>query len=481
MFLTKGSKNGYDETPSIDVRWNNNDGADKICKQLGYKEGVKGPRNAVSKGSGPIHIVSWARTEFKNDVIEKTYKKCTHGIDQAVICKGGFVWRDGSTFRNWVESPKQPDGDGGCVAKSGTAGQNGRWFDTDCNNEKRYACSMPACASKALRNMLKKNTCSKSPSNGASTDLARTLPAIDIFLNPSRKEEKENIIKTKKKIAGDYFMKSNMQTLYPELFKILRHSTLPCFEEENKREHMVVSCEIAGTKVNCSDYFTRVPTDTGMCCALNVENSLRESEYRELVNEMQGEGNKTKLPSRDGLRNGLKLTLDLHSNTVSFGTLDQQYNAFNLFIGRPAEFPTMRDKSIQLQPGREHFVDISATVVSTNGIRDIEPKDRRCLFTDEGHLDFYTSYTFSNCRLECMIKEVEKRYNCIPWQLPRVGTYPKRKRAPTFPGTNSTTCNPWLARDFMEEMRNHSSNCSHCLSDCDHVTYLPTMTSVEFR
>merc|ERR1712013_952213 len=101
---------------------------------------------------------------------------------------------------------------------------------------------------------MKKNTCSKSPNtNGTTTDLARTLPAIDIFLNPARKEEKENIIKTKKKLASDYFKKSNMQTLYPELFKILRHSTLPCFEEENKREHMVLSCEIAGTKVNCSD------------------------------------------------------------------------------------------------------------------------------------------------------------------------------------------------------------------------------------
>ena len=158
-----------------------------------------------------------------------------------------------------------------------------------------------------------------------------------------------------------------------------------------------------------------------MCCAINVKDSLRESEYRELVDEMQGGGTKTKIPSRDGLRNGLKLTLDLNSNTVSFGTLDQQYNAFNLFIGRPAEFPTMRDKSIQLQAGREHFVDISATVVSTNEIRDIKPKARRCLFTDESHLDFYKNYTFSNCRLECLIKEVEKKYNCIPWQLPRVG------------------------------------------------------------
>ena len=80
-----------------------------------------------------------------------------------------------------------------------------------------------------------------------------------------------------------------MQTLYPELFRLLWESTLPCFKEENKEEHMVLSCELAGVEVNCSDLFIRVPTDTGMCCALNVDNSLRASEYRDLVKEMQGD------------------------------------------------------------------------------------------------------------------------------------------------------------------------------------------------
>ena len=51
--------------------------------------------------------------------------------------------------------------------------------------------------------------------------------------------------------------------------------------------------------------------------------------------------------------NGLRLTLDLHSNSVSFGTLEHDYNAFNVFIGQRAEFPILKEKSIQLQPGQE--------------------------------------------------------------------------------------------------------------------------------
>ena len=158
-----------------------------------------------------------------------------------------------------------------------------------------------------------------------------------------------------------------------------------------------------------------------MCCALNSGEALRASEYRELVRDMQGDKVDVKeVKSQVGKMNGLRLTLDLHSNSVSFGSLDQQFSAFNLFIGEPAQFPMMRDKSFRLQPGWEHFVDLSATVVATNGIEDILPEARGCLFKDEGNLEFYKSYTFSNCRLECRITEASQKYKCIPWHLPKV-------------------------------------------------------------
>ena len=172
------------------------------------------------------------------------------------------------------------------------------------------------------------------------------LPSIDIFLNPAKKTHREDVVNKKQEIAKNYFKKADMRSLYPELFRILWESTLPCFGSE---DHMLVSCQLAGVEFNCSSLFSRVPTDTGMCCALNVEDSLRESEYRGLIKEMQGGEIKTrKVESKEGRRNGLRLTMDLHSNTVSFGSLDQQYSAFNLFIGQPAQFPMMRDKSIQV-------------------------------------------------------------------------------------------------------------------------------------
>ena len=272
--------------------------------------------------------------------------------------------------------------------------------------------------------MIFKRTCIPPETKNTSNEIGSKpkLPSVDIFLNPEKRTYKKYIIQRKKEIAENYFKASDMSSLYPELFRILWFSTLPCFGSEDD-EQMLLSCELAGSKVNCSDLFKRVPTDSGMCCALNTEDPLRVSEYQSLIKEMQGGAKTRDVKSKVGRENGLRLVLDLHSNTVSFGTQDQQHLAFNMFIGQPEEFPMMREKSLQLQPGKEHFVDLSATVVVSKNIKDIVPEARECYFKDEGDLEFYKEYTFSNCRLECAIKRAEENYGCIPWHLPKVRLY----------------------------------------------------------
>ena len=184
---------------------------------------------------------------------------------------------------------------------------------------------------------------------------------------------------------------------------------------------MLVSCQLAGLELNCSDLFRKVPTDTGMCCALNILDPLKNSKYQQMMKELQSEvPTKALATSEVGQGNGLRLTLDLHSNTISFGTIDQEYDAFNVFLGQPTEFPMMKERSLKVQPGREHFIDLSAVVVSAKNIKDITQEARNCFFADEGDLEFYESYTLSNCKLECAIKNSEAAFNCVPWHLPGV-------------------------------------------------------------
>ena len=88
---------------------------------------------------------------------------------------------------------------------------------------------------KAVAKVLRKKVCIQ-PTNkelATKTDLndpkEKKLPNIDIFVNPKRAEELTAIAKKKRLIAKTYFEKSNMATLFPELFRILWRSTLPCF------------------------------------------------------------------------------------------------------------------------------------------------------------------------------------------------------------------------------------------------------------
>ena len=56
-------------------------------------------------------------------------------------------------------------------------------------------------------------------------------PPIDIFVNPDRSSELENISSTMMKTAKTYFENSDMSRLYPELFRTLWDYTLPCLPE----------------------------------------------------------------------------------------------------------------------------------------------------------------------------------------------------------------------------------------------------------
>ena len=141
-----------------------------------------------------------------------------------------------------------------------------------------------------------------------------------------------------------------------------------------------------------------------------------------------------------------------------------------MFVGQSYEFPNMQDYGMTVQPGHEHFFSISNTILNANNeIQKIAPEKRECYFADEGNLEYYQIYTFSNCLLECLMKKALDQLGCIPWYLPQ--------------GQNSTLCDPWTARNFSTMMSSleMDDKCSHCLPDCERNSYHITPTSDECR
>ena len=82
-----------------------------------------------------------------------------------------------------------------------------------------------------------------------------------------------------------------------------------------------------------------------------------------------------------GRRNGLTVLLDQHSNQKSFGSVNQDNRGLQVFfillpvaiadcpycqvlVAEKSEFPLLRERGITLQPGEEHFLEVSGVAVS---------------------------------------------------------------------------------------------------------------------
>ena len=77
---------------------------------------------------------------------------------------------------------------------------------------------------------------------------------------------------------------------------------------------MLKKCTWQGKLVNCSDIFTPVITDSGVCCAFNHRSNLKDSMYSQLVEEMQGQRrdpeDKEASTVASGIGRGLQVILD---------------------------------------------------------------------------------------------------------------------------------------------------------------------------
>ena len=102
----------------------------------------------------------------------------------------------------------------------------------------------------------------------------------------------------------------------------------------------------------------------GVCCALNSEIAFKNTSFGDLVFEAQNETKeKRRIKSATGLRAGVSLVLDMHSNRASFGTIPDVSRAFSVVIGGSKDFPVLKEQSLLVESGREHRLQLSAEVV----------------------------------------------------------------------------------------------------------------------
>ena len=221
-----------------------------------------------------------------------------------------------------------------------------------------------------------------------------------------------------------YFAKVNLTKVFPEIFTLLWYSQLPCLPTPGiSQEGLLSLCSWQGLQVDCREIFDTVPTDSGMCCAFNMDTSaLRDSPYKQLIEDMKTEAKEKKVfDVKAGKKNGLTVMLDNHYNKVTFGSVFDDSQGLQVFVGEQEEFPMMTVGGKMLAPGQEHFLQISGYIVEadTDLKTRLSSAERKCFFKDESQLEYFTKYTFNTCMFECGIKHVEESVGCVPWFFPQ--------------------------------------------------------------
>ena len=263
--------------------------------------------------------------------------------------------------------------------------------------------------------------------------------------------------------------------------RLLWYTKIPCFDLFNisgEHAHVLKDCQWSGEQVPCEDLFQAIPTDVGICCSFNFNSSMKETTYAKLIRDLKSQEmalnnfsspeERPILKGRVGFEMGLKVVLDSHSHIASPATVSSDGNAFQVFIGDPGEFPFLRNRAIQIQPGFENHVDVSAIQISANlNIVSHSIEDRKCKFYWEGELEFHADYSYTSCVVEFALSAALRSVLCVPWYMPQNGTLP--------------ICGPWQTSRFQKIMgksfsANHTE--SGCLPDCQSVKYSYALSQV---
>ena len=315
------------------------------------------------------------------------------------------------------------------------------------------------------------------------------LPVIDKYINQEQHEKLKDYFLQKMR---NYFESPKFQKAYPSLFKLLWYSSLPCSDLLGaKTGSLLRRCSWQGEDVPCSTLFNTVPTDIGMCCSFNYDSTLKNSTYTRMLQNLSNNTKEKIRMARTGKMRGLTLVVDHNSRLKSPGSLSQDNDAIQVFVGGPREFPLIQDRGFVADPGQEHFVEITAVpITASKEIQKIRPAQRKCYLPQDISLHTHTEYSYSACRLEAGLARGLAQANCSPWYLP------------TLPSNQGVTmCDPWQTVTFTRQMQGDGDGGGEgdgggdggddgdgegdggniCLPDCEITKYSAHKTSAVLR
>ncbi|XP_045472092.1 pickpocket protein 28-like isoform X1 [Harmonia axyridis] len=317
------------------------------------------------------------------------------------------------------------------------------------------------------------------------------FPSITICnMNQAKRQEAERIVDhgtpAQKKLLNDYCnLNSDMnETEYETDWDTMQNFLITVGQSCSD---MLKSCSWKNEKVNCDEYFNNDLTDEGLCCSFNrlppnkiywnpKSTSYLNQTYSNYIYDWNPEdGFPDKIsdarsdyiprrPLGSGQHLGLSIILDTQvdnyycSSTNSVG--------FKIVLANPLETPKTADFGFLLSPGVEARYMINPVIrEATHSLRSVSIEKRQCYFSNERKLQYYRSYTSTNCYQECQSNYTLRMCGCIPYFLPQ-------SRGKRICGKRDENCAK-KAQEDTNIVYGRTKNCD-CLPACAEVSFTKT-------
>ncbi|KAJ8733085.1 hypothetical protein PYW08_001383 [Mythimna loreyi] len=271
-------------------------------------------------------------------------------------------------------------------------------------------------------------------------------------------------------------------------------------------------CFVNGIQLkNCKSLFSMVLTSEGLCYNMNslaaeeifrmkklqrgykylysekrstnwsVENGYTYVISKEVNAETIDEINKEysdNYPIR-GRENGERPDIEvvLQHNQQERDHLCNGLNAgFKVYIQHPTDLPQASLYYYAVLNNQVSSMALSFSVLNTSeSLRGYDPEVRQCYFPDERYLKYFSIYTASNCRIECLSNVTDQYCKCTAFHMPD--------------DSNNRICTEIddecmkEARRIMQyqELSKDSKNRCHCLPACNTMDYDAEILKTDFN
>uniref|UniRef100_A0A1B0ABX7 Pickpocket protein 28 n=1 Tax=Glossina pallidipes TaxID=7398 RepID=A0A1B0ABX7_GLOPL len=299
------------------------------------------------------------------------------------------------------------------------------------------------------------------------TDTDIPFPAITICnLNQARKSKVQSIGKSSANFSMVLSLcnqgSNDLDVTYVGTWKnfkaILTKVAQPCNE-------MLLYCSFGSRIENCSRIFHSM-------MSISEDNLLRSYEDDEYtaIDWTPDKGYGKNLPVKfsprtsGGIGKNMGLTVILNASSDEYYCSKTNSAGFKFLVHNPANLPKISNYGVLLAAGREAFIPIYPIYEDAGPkIHSHKQAVRRCLFSEEGNLTYYRSYSRENCRYECEARLLQQICSCVLYYLPR--SDPSIRIC----GPNDNACTSRLLMKI--ESSNDSLACDDCLPGCFELSY----------